>query len=184
MEPTENSFQTLENTPVPLGGTVIPKGLEGEANWQDQPIQPESEKVDYGEEYNEIEKLREELGNVKKIVSLLPAEIEAIFKVETVLNTPIADKVKLENQMKGNVAKRDEILTQLQNLLPLFEKHTETKFYKDNIEEIIKQSKAKILTKDDNFNFGVLCKKVTMMIFKDQKTLLDKMKAIKKSKTG
>jgi hypothetical protein len=48
------------------------------------------------------------------------------------------------------------------------------------INEVIQGAKAPIMTKDEQFQYATLIKKHTSQLFRDQKTLLDKMKQLKK----
>ncbi|KAK5584488.1 hypothetical protein RB653_006100 [Dictyostelium firmibasis] len=185
-----------EHKAVPLGGKEIPVGMEAHADWMNHPIQTEVPvKEDYGEEYNETEKLREELGNLKKVVTSICQPVQTLYTLQYILDSDdqTSDKKAIEKQILDQQAKRDQIIVELNRLIPLFEKHTEYEIlviislllvsYKEGIEEVIKQSYKKFNSKEENFEFGSLCKKITSTIFKDQKVLLDKMKAIKKAKS-
>ncbi|KAM9958273.1 hypothetical protein ACTFIW_001135 [Dictyostelium discoideum] len=174
-----------EQKVVPLGGKEIPTGMESHSDWMNHPIQTEAPvKEDYGEEYNETEKLREELGNVKKVVTSICQPVQTIYTLQYILDSDdqTSDKKAIEKQILDQQTKRDQIIVDLKKLIPLFEKHVEYISYKEGIEEVIKQSYKKFNSKEENFEFGSLCKKITSTIFKDQKNLLDKMKAIKKAK--
>eukprot|EP01133_Synstelium_polycarpum_P003816 gene3816-4404_t len=177
--------ESHENQPVPLGGKLIPEGLD--ANWMDQPIiDTPAVKEDYGEEYNETERLREEIGNVKKVVSLICAPVQAIYGYEVKIEASTTDeeKQKLEALIVDQRQKRDVIIEQLEKIAVLFDKHPEYVSYKEGIQELIALSRTTFASNEEHFNFGVLAKKVTTNIFRDQRVLLDKMKAIKKAKAA
>jgi len=170
-----------QNAQVPLGGTAIPKGMEDHADWMNRPIVEDAPKEDYGEEYNSVEKLREELGNLKKVVTSISAPVEAVYRFQQVV-APDNEKEIVEKQLAEQENKIDQINVQLSAFVTLLEKYPEYIAYKEGVQEIIKQSKVKFNSRDEHFEFGNLCKKVTQNIFKDQKVLLEKMKAIKKAK--
>ncbi|KAF2075294.1 hypothetical protein CYY_003423 [Polysphondylium violaceum] len=169
------------NAPVALNGTAIPKGMEEHADWMNRPIVEDAPKEDFGEEYNSVEKLREELGNLKKVVTSISPPIEAVYRLQQVV-APENEKEALEKQLAEQESKIDQIVIQLQSFITLLEKHPEYVAYKEGVEQVIKQSKTKFNSREEHFEFGNLCKKVTQNIFKDQKVLLEKMKAIKKAK--
>ncbi|EFA84177.1 hypothetical protein PPL_03251 [Heterostelium album PN500] len=175
------------DTPIPMGGKAIPAGMEADADWMNQPIvETPTVKEDYGEEYNTVEKLREELGNLKKLITNLATAVEGVFRCQALSEDPAtseAEKNKLASMIPDQINKRDKAIEQIEKVLPIFE-NTDYVSYKQGSEEVITISKTTFKTKEDNFNFGTACKKLTTNIFRDQKTLLDKMKAIKKAKSA
>ncbi|GAM16987.1 hypothetical protein SAMD00019534_001620 [Acytostelium subglobosum LB1] len=146
----------------------------------------ETTEQDYGDEYRAVQTFREEIGNAKKVIDTLSTYPDSVFRLMPQLDEPTAteeSKARVHTQLAEQAKKRDETIKLLEDkYFPLFASNPEFAAYKSSIEAVIVQSRTQtFLTRDNVFTFGAECKKITSGIFRDQKKLLDKMKAIKKA---
>jgi len=158
---------------VALGGTRIPKGLEGSPDWQSLPIhEAKSDNKSFGSEYEKVEKIRNDLGELKKVMTVVTAS------VDTILTLKAANKA-----IDAEVSKRDKALADLAGYTKIFGEGSEFD-KRAAIEEITKGSQQLDMSKEQQFDFGSTVKKHTSQIFREQKTLLERMKKLKKEATS
>jgi len=180
-DPNDASYHGGILGPVPIGGSRVPKGLELEHDWQKLPIKEDSEnnKVSYGPEYDLVEKTRNELGELKKALSSVNAPVDALAALRAKLATSPDEKVQKSIELEEQ--KLTKALEVLEAFKSIFPKDSEFGSKGEVIDEVAKAAVLKITTKEEQFEFGTLVKKHTSQIFREQKTLLERMKKLKKS---
>ncbi|PRP88787.1 hypothetical protein PROFUN_00255 [Planoprotostelium fungivorum] len=189
-----NTFHGGSTVPVPVGGQRVPDALSQEADWRSLPVQEPEEKKSFGPEYDRVEKLRNDLGDLKKTMSNINAPVEAIMKLSAQLSSAQPEETeKLTKNLESEKQKRQKVVEELDHFNVLLKGSEYGQLFLDNsvyssspdkyehIEEIKKAAaKAESLTKEEQIDFGSLVKRHTTQIFREQKVLLEKMKALKK----
>eukprot|EP01114_Cavostelium_apophysatum_P000573 TRINITY_DN1051_c0_g1_i1.p1 TRINITY_DN1051_c0_g1~~TRINITY_DN1051_c0_g1_i1.p1 ORF type:complete len:232 (+),score=59.04 TRINITY_DN1051_c0_g1_i1:96-698(+) len=168
--------------PVPIGGERVPQGLESQADWKSLPVQENAgEKVSYGPEYDSVEKMRNDLGELKKALTNVNIPVDALVTLRTRLaSASDQDKEKAQKAVDAEVAKLNAALQNLQTYKNTFPQGSE--FGKSDIIDEVSKGAVVEMDKEQQFTFGTMVKKHTSQIFREQKTLLERLKKIKKDK--
>ncbi len=170
-DPKSENFHGGDVTPVPVGGNRVPKGMT-EENLKEEVQTTPTEKPYFGEEYEKTERIRTDLGNLKTFLTNILVPFDAIAQMKW----GKVDEAKLKT-LQTNL---DNMLVQLQDWKKTFPKGSE--FSKEEIlDDVTSKMKNTDLNKDQLFDVGALIKKHTSQIFREQKTLLDRMKQLKKT---
>jgi hypothetical protein len=160
------TFHKGDPTPAPTGEKRVPTGAE-EFPTTESPVTV----TEFGEEYKQTEQLRTQLGNLKQSLTALLVPFDGLVQLKR-NNAPVETFV----EEAGKFAKQ---LEGVESYKLVFPKGTE--FQKEEvIQDIISKSSNFNLTKEEQFEWNQRIKNVTSAIFRDQKVLLERMKAIKK----
>jgi len=141
--------------------------------------------VDYGPEYARVEKMRNDLGELKKLITNVMPPIESITRLKVKHATsPDDQKPKVQAQIDQDLQKRDAAISALVKFgeLEWFQPGKEYAHKQAVIQEIAQKAALEYTNADDLFEFGTFTKREGQQLFAEQKVLLQKLKDIKKAK--
>eukprot|EP00695_Tsukubamonas_globosa_P003540 TRINITY_DN686_c0_g1_i1.p1 TRINITY_DN686_c0_g1~~TRINITY_DN686_c0_g1_i1.p1 ORF type:complete len:221 (-),score=82.81 TRINITY_DN686_c0_g1_i1:74-637(-) len=169
------TFHGGDPTPVGMGGTKVPAGLEAQADWQSLPVQAEpSAPVSYGPEYDMVFAVRESLGVLKKALTDISPPIEALMKLKA-KGDASAEAVAVESEKKKSA------ISALLALVENFPEGTEFAPKRDVIRSVAEQAQQDFESPESFMDFALLVRQHTSKIFNEQKALLERLKQIKKA---
>jgi hypothetical protein len=169
--------------PVKVNEATVPDNMRtNQLEWSEA---PPTEVVDYGPEYTRVEKMRNDLGELKKLLVGVVPPLESIVRLKVKLATsPDDQKPKVQAQIDQDIQKRDAAIDALLKFgeLEWFQPGKEYASQQAVIQEIGLNARHDFVNAEELFEFGSQAKREGQKLFAEQKVLLQRLKDIKKEK--
>jgi len=180
-DPNNQNYHRGDPRPVKVNEASVPDNMRtNQLEWSE--AQP-TEVVDYGPEYTRVEKMRNDLGDFKKLLVGVVPPMESIVRLKVKLATSPGDqKPKVQTQIDQDIQKRDAAIDALVKFgeLEWFQPGKEYADKQTVIKEVSEKARQDYVNAEDLFEFGSLTKIEGQKLFAEQKVLLQKLKDIKK----
>lgn len=170
---SSESFHHGDPTPVPVGGERVPTSMPTEYDPSAYP----TEEVELPPEYYNVQEARELLNSFKTLLTKVCPIHEAILRAYTLKDEAAQaaamteNHEKLQSILEALTAMKGELIANAERL---------PQVYSETIEQIIEQGTRDFRDKTVYTDYMFLVKQTSAKVFKDMKTLLERMKAIKK----
>jgi hypothetical protein len=173
------TFHGGDATPVRLDGVHnIPEGMKGQVYPDVDPNVPQP--TYFGPEAERIEKLRNDLGDLKKHLVSVNVPNEAILRNKAKLaGADETQTEKIKQLIRAEEAKREQIVNTVQEIINRDVFNTEEARRK-TINELLDKSKQEFNSQEELYEFGAIVKRESQQIFNEQKKLLQQLKDAKK----
>jgi len=177
------TFHGGNETPVPTGGSRIPESMGGAAvgDWRELPENQIAIEPEYPPEYHVAMAQYEIFGKVKKTLSVLNKPVENAYKVRLQYKGSEGDdKTAMESRLKGEENNRDGALNAAQVNFDLLDQALLSDRSKSQFKEVMERGRFPFEDRDTLGDYMTVLQRVNQALFADQKTLLAKIKKIKK----
>eukprot|EP00455_Lapot_gusevi_P041984 TRINITY_DN4931_c0_g1_i3.p1 TRINITY_DN4931_c0_g1~~TRINITY_DN4931_c0_g1_i3.p1 ORF type:complete len:221 (+),score=33.48 TRINITY_DN4931_c0_g1_i3:78-665(+) len=159
-------------TPVPIGGQRVPVGMEEHQHWQALPEQPPVVETIDDPEYLRLSSLRENLGNLKKVVQNLCPPVELLRK----LSTSVEESKTLEQKAEVE-RKRAEAIAAVRDVAQSINEQSADKYRRTALE--LSEKAETDMSAEEMQQFFALVRTTTQQIFREQSSILQQMKKVK-----
>jgi len=171
-------------TEVPLGGGRVPEtmGGAGLADWRALPEAPLAIEEPFGPEYDAAMASHTRLNDAKKAISVLNKPVEMAMKLRVQYKDSEGEsRTAFESRLKSAERVRDGALQATAEIVKTMTKGDVSERTLESVESVVERGLFKF---EDHETFGEymqVLQRANQAIFRDQKMLLERIKAIKKA---
>mmetsp|Transcript_87199 Transcript_87199/g.241821 ORF Transcript_87199/g.241821 Transcript_87199/m.241821 type:complete len:234 (+) Transcript_87199:77-778(+) len=178
------NFHGGVDTPVPTGGARVPESMGGEAakDWRELPETQYALEPEYPPEYHAAMAAYEQLGKVKKAMSVLNKPVEVVMKVRLQYKGAEGEaKIAMESRLRGEENNRDGALSAMRALFDAVDAGEVSDRTRSAVSEVIERGSFAFEDRETFGEYMTVLQRCNQAVFADQKKLLQKIKDIKKA---
>lgn len=182
----------LDTIAVPLGMQRVPESMKenAPANWRNIPVHQIEILPEYGEEHDELVRLRTDLEGMKRLINSLGPICETRLRCQMKLKDAdlsaenganlTQEQVMVLAQDEGAIQKRDIAFETLKKKIDNTKDEVTRTRLTPVIDEVIRRGSADFAAKDQYAEYWSFLKGQSTKIFAEQKKLLERIKVIKR----